>query len=185
MRQNEFDCIVRELNGLALSVTDEHPGATRECLDEVMTQLSGALVRNTFSDRPRGDDVKTPNLLDAVLKVLFIYRYNQWLVDDSLFSLLHFAMSTGSRNRLTKIEEEAKERRTIGAWLDKVWSQIKASRIPVAEQARILRVSRPTIDKWRKESDYQTVLKESIDDAHAHGLLEAFIENARYTKVND
>ncbi|MGB5064993.1 MAG: hypothetical protein WBQ37_14745 [Candidatus Competibacter sp.] len=187
MKRNEFEKIIKRLDGLWTGFGGVFK-ITREDIDAVIPHLAKAMIKRNVINNSifKHDDVSLPELKDAVKKVIYVYHYYKWCMDDSLFSLLCWTLHSGSKTHRSQQKEKSKI--DIGAFLEALHERAKGKPIAAAKLARLLSVSPTTIRRWRKHPDYQDRLRMPIDDQDMINRADEFLNghtNTRAaTKVN-
>lgn len=169
MKNAELQEIIKKLGGTKPIVTDGHTGTNSENVSDAMAALEQAIVKLKFIDsKPHTSaDVTWPEVLEAVHKVVFLYHHYGWPVDDRLYTLLIWTLQPRERKRRSRQKEQS--RMGIGACVELAWRKRYGTQVSAAELGRRVGVSRTTVSRWRKDSEYRRLLEAPV-------LNEDFVE---------
>lgn len=154
MKRTDFKKLVKRIGSVNLISEVGGPVPDKGEIASVIDSLTHAIVlRNVIQTGPkRNTDADLPELKEAILKIIYIYHTNHWLIDDNLFVLLLWTLHSGSKSRRSQQRDENKYR--FAATMEAVWLQKYKESIPEAKLARNVGVSRTTVRRWRKEDAY-------------------------------
>jgi hypothetical protein len=176
MNRKDLDRLVRKLGSVELITEVGRPGPSKNEIKEVIDTLTKAIVVRKFvqAGPKRKTEAELPELKDAILKVIYLYHTNEWIIDGNLFALLLWTLHSGSKSRRSKQKDTNKYH--LAAVTEAAWAHKYSSTIPEAKLSRRIGVSRTTIRRWREEDEYKDHASIVIDN---DGFVDAILKNVK------
>jgi len=174
MDRIDFEKLVDKLGSVNLSTGGGKKFPSKEEIVEITNSLQGAIIQRTLVQTlpKKNTQVDLPELKEAILKVIYLYCINDWLIDGDLFALLLWTLHSGSKSR--RSQQRDKNKYYLAATMEAVWLHKYTRKISALKLSKSIGVSRTTIARWRKEAEYLTLTnidiqnKDFIDEVIKH-----------------